>query len=110
MVDEMLDRVGLVLGHLKEFNLTIKLKKTYFFQSSVVFLGHVLQSSQQVFLKNKSVFFFCAFFHGNVFCCGKVFFVLFLPSKCVFFSGGSRVLQFNITISGFLGTSLINLH
>ena len=41
-VNEMLDRVGLVLGHLKEFNLKIKLKKTYFFQSSVVFLGHVL--------------------------------------------------------------------
>ena len=41
-VDEMLDRVVLVLGHLKEFNLNIKPKKTYFFQSSVVFLGHVL--------------------------------------------------------------------
>ena len=39
---KMLDRVGLVLGHLKEFNLKIKLKKTYFFQKSVVFLGHVL--------------------------------------------------------------------
>ena len=38
----MLDRVSLVLGHLKEFNLKIKLKKTYFFQKSVVFLGHVL--------------------------------------------------------------------
>ena len=38
----MLNRVGLVLGHLKEFNLKIKPKKTYFFQSSVVFLGHVL--------------------------------------------------------------------
>ena len=41
-VDEMLDRVALVLGHLKEFNLKIKPKKTYSFQSSVVFLGHVL--------------------------------------------------------------------
>ena len=30
-VDEMLDRVGLVLNHLKEFNLKIKPKKTYFF-------------------------------------------------------------------------------
>ena len=38
----MLDRVTLVLGCLKEFNLKIKLKKTYFFQSSIVFLGHVL--------------------------------------------------------------------
>ena len=37
-VNEMLDRVGLVLSHLKELNLKIKLKKTYFFQSSVVFL------------------------------------------------------------------------
>ena len=42
MVDEMLDHVGLVLNCLKEFNLKIKPKKTYFFQSSVVFLGHVL--------------------------------------------------------------------
>ena len=41
-IDEMLNRVGLVLGHLKEFNLKIKPKKTYFFQSSVVLLGHVL--------------------------------------------------------------------
>ena len=41
-INEMLDRVGLVLSHLKEFNLKIKPKKTYFFQSSVVFLGHVL--------------------------------------------------------------------
>ena len=41
-VNEMLDCVGLVLNHLKEFNLKIKPKKTYFFQSSVVFLGHVL--------------------------------------------------------------------
>ena len=31
MVDEMLDHVGLVLNHLKEFNLKIKPKKTYFF-------------------------------------------------------------------------------
>ena len=41
-VDEMLDHVGLVLNHLKEFNLKIKPKKLYFFQPSVVFLGHVL--------------------------------------------------------------------
>ena len=38
----MLDCVGWVLNHLKEFNLKIKPKKMYFFQSSVVFLGHVL--------------------------------------------------------------------
>ena len=42
MVDEMLDCIGLVLNHLKEFNLKINPKKTYFFQSNVVFLGHVL--------------------------------------------------------------------
>ena len=45
MTDKMLDRVGFVLGHLKEFNLKIKPKKTYFFQSSVVFLGHVLSKN-----------------------------------------------------------------
>ena len=45
MVDEMLDHVGLVLNHLKEFNLKIKPKKTYFFQSNVVFLGHVLSKN-----------------------------------------------------------------
>ena len=44
-VDEMLDHVGLVLNHLKEFNLKIKPKKTFFFQSSVVFLGHVLSKN-----------------------------------------------------------------
>ena len=38
----MLDQVGLVLGHHKEINLKIKPKKTYLFQSSMVFLGHVL--------------------------------------------------------------------
>ena len=42
MINEMLNRVSLVLGHLKEFNLKIKPKKTYFFQQSVVFLGQVL--------------------------------------------------------------------
>ena len=45
IVDEMLDHVGLVLNHLQEFNLKIKPKKTYFFQSSVVFLGHVLSKN-----------------------------------------------------------------
>ena len=41
-VDEMLDRIALVFGHLKEFNLKIKPKKSFFFQSSVLFLGHQL--------------------------------------------------------------------
>ena len=31
-----------MFGHLKEFNLKIKPKKTFFFQSSVLFLGHLL--------------------------------------------------------------------
>ena len=41
-VDEMLDRIALVFSHLKEFNLKIKPKKSFFFQSSVLFLGHIL--------------------------------------------------------------------
>ena len=41
-VDEMLDRIALVFGHLKEFNLKIKPKKSFFFQSSILFLGHLL--------------------------------------------------------------------
>ena len=40
-INEMLDRIGLVFNHLKEFNLKIKLKNSLFFQSSVLFLGHV---------------------------------------------------------------------
>ena len=41
-VDEMLDRIAMVFGHLKEFNLKIKPKKSFFFQSSVLFLGNLL--------------------------------------------------------------------
>ena len=41
-IDEMLGRIGLVLHQLQDFNLKIKLKKSYFFQSKVIFLGHVL--------------------------------------------------------------------
>ena len=44
-VNEILDRIGLVLNHLKEFNLKIKPRKTFFFQSSVIFLGHVLSKA-----------------------------------------------------------------
>ena len=39
---KMLDRIALVFGHLKEFNLKIKPKKTFFLQSSVLLLGHLL--------------------------------------------------------------------
>ena len=41
-INEMLDRVELVLKHLQDFNLKIKPKKTFFFQSQVLFLGHTL--------------------------------------------------------------------
>ena len=40
--DQMLDRIQLVFTRLKEFNLKIKPKKSYFFQAEVGFLGHVL--------------------------------------------------------------------
>ena len=40
--DEMLNRIALVFGQLKEFNIKIKPKKSFFFQSSVLFLGHLL--------------------------------------------------------------------
>ena len=38
----MLDRIALIFSRLKEFNLKIKPKKSFFFQSSVLFLGHLL--------------------------------------------------------------------
>ena len=41
-IDEMLDRIGLVLDQLKNFNMKIKPKKSFFFQSKIIFLGHVL--------------------------------------------------------------------
>ena len=34
----------LVFSQLKSFNLKIKPKKSYFFQASVIFLGHILSS------------------------------------------------------------------
>ena len=42
--DQMLDCIELVFSHLKEFNLKIKPKKSYFFQTSVTFLGHILSA------------------------------------------------------------------
>ena len=39
---EVLDRIERVLKHLQDFNLKIKPKKTFFFQSQVLFLGHTL--------------------------------------------------------------------
>ena len=41
-IDEMLDRIALVFQCLKEFNLKIKPKKSFFFQTNVLFLGHIL--------------------------------------------------------------------
>ena len=42
--DQMLDRIELVFDRLKSFNLKIKPKKSFFFQTSVTFLGHVLSA------------------------------------------------------------------
>ena len=43
-IDEMLDRIAMVLYHLKEFNLKIKPKKSFFFQVECFILGpHALQ-------------------------------------------------------------------
>ena len=44
MADQMLDHIELVFSNLKEFNLKIKPKKSYFFQISVTFLGHILSA------------------------------------------------------------------
>ena len=41
-VDEMLNRTEMILQHLQDFNLKIKPKKSFFFQSKVLFLGHIL--------------------------------------------------------------------
>ena len=43
-IDQMLDRVALVFERLKSFNLKIKPKKSFFFQKSVTFLGHILSA------------------------------------------------------------------
>ena len=43
--DQMLDRIELMFSHLKEFNLKIKPKKSYFFQTSITFLGHTLSAN-----------------------------------------------------------------
>ena len=41
-VDKMLNRIEMVLKCLQDFNLKIKPKKSFFFQSKVLFLGHIL--------------------------------------------------------------------
>ena len=40
----MLDRIELVFDRLKQFNLKIKPKKCQFFDTSVLFLGHILSA------------------------------------------------------------------
>ena len=40
--DQMLDRIEFTFNRLKEFNLKIKPKKSFFFQAEVNFLGHIL--------------------------------------------------------------------
>ena len=42
MIDDMLDQIELVFDRLKQFNLKINPKKWQFFNTSVLFLGHVL--------------------------------------------------------------------
>ena len=41
-INEVLDRIDMVLKCLQDFNLKIKPKKSYFFQTSMLFLGHML--------------------------------------------------------------------
>ena len=43
-VSAILDQMELVFNQLKSFNLKIKPKKSYFFQASVIFLGHILSA------------------------------------------------------------------
>ena len=43
-IDQMLDRIAQVFERLKSFNLKIKPKKSFFFQKSVTFLGHILSA------------------------------------------------------------------
>ena len=40
--DQMLDRIELVFSRLKQYQLKIKPKKSFFFQTEVSFLGHVI--------------------------------------------------------------------
>ena len=41
-IDKMLDHIELVFDRLKQFNLKIKPKKCQFFDTSILFLGHIL--------------------------------------------------------------------
>ena len=48
-IDEMLDRIAMVFKRLQDFNLKIKPKKSFFFQTSVLFLGHMLSKDLALF-------------------------------------------------------------
>ena len=50
--DQMLDRIELVFSRLKQYQLKIKPKKSFFFQTEVSFLGHVL-SAQRHFIQSR---------------------------------------------------------
>ena len=41
----MLDQIELIFDRLKQFNLKIKPKKCQFFNTSVLFLGHILSAN-----------------------------------------------------------------
>ena len=43
-IDDMLDQIELVFNRLKQYNLKIKPKKCQFFDTSVLFLGHILSA------------------------------------------------------------------
>ena len=43
-IDDMLGRIELVFDRLKQYNLKIKPKKCQFFDTSVLFLGHILSA------------------------------------------------------------------
>ena len=45
--DQMLDRIELVFSRLKQYQLKIKPKKSFFFQTEVSFLGHILSAKSQ---------------------------------------------------------------
>ena len=54
IIEEMLDQIELVFNRLKEFHLKIKPKKCHFFDTSVLFLGHVL-SAEEISVNPKKV-------------------------------------------------------
>ena len=52
--DQMLVHIELVFSRLKEYHLKIKLKKSYFFQTSITFLGHILSAYHSITNPEKS--------------------------------------------------------